>query len=106
MATIGQFRPVEGGGYEGTISTLTMARKVQFVPNAKKKSDESPDFFIKTGRCDLGFAKRKMSKGQNPKEFLRVFLDDPSFAEPIWAALFNGEGKADLVWSRPERKAE
>ncbi|MEL7546116.1 MAG: DUF736 domain-containing protein [Pseudomonadota bacterium] len=104
MATIGQFRTIEGG-YEGTISTLSMARKVRFVPNEKKKTDASPDYFVKTGKCDLGFAKRKMSEGDNPRSYLSVFLDDPSFAEPIWAALFESDGKADLVWSRSKTNA-
>ena len=102
MATIGQFRQVENG-FEGTISTLSMARKVQFVPNENKKGKDSPDFFVKTGKCDLGFARLKESKGDNPRPYLNVFLDDPSFQEPIWAKLFNDGGKADLVWSRPRR---
>ena len=100
MATIGQFRAVENG-FEGTISTLSMARKVQIIPNDNKKSDQSPDFFVKTGQCDLGFARRQLSEGKNPKPYISVFLDDPSFVEPIWAALFEKQGKADLVWSRP-----
>ena len=40
MATIGQFRPVKDG-YEGTISTLSMARKVRFIANDNKKGDLS-----------------------------------------------------------------
>lgn len=99
MATIGQFRAVENG-YEGTISTLSMARKVQIVPNENKKGDQSPDFFVKTGQSDLGFARNEMSQGDNPKPYISVFLDDPSFVQPIWAALFDKQGKADLVWSR------
>lgn len=104
MATIGQFRAVENG-YEGTISTLSMARKVQFIPNEHKRNDNSPDYFIKTGKCDLGYARNEMSKGDDPKPYLRVFLDDPSFSEPIWAALFDKNGKADLVWSRMKEQA-
>ena len=99
MATIGQLRPVNQG-YEGTISTLSMARKVRFIPNSNKKNANSPDFFVKTGQCDLGFAHRKMSESDNPRPYLKVFLDDPSFVEPIWAALFEHDGKAELVWSR------
>ena len=99
MATIGQFRATENG-FEGTISTLSMARKVQIIPNENKKSDQSPDFFVKTGQCDLGFARRQLSEGENPKPYISVFLDDPSFVEPIWAALFEKQGKAELVWSR------
>ena len=103
MATIGQFRKVDNR-FEGTISTLSMARKVQIVPNTKKKHDDSPDYFVKTGKCDLGFARNKVSEGRNPKPYIKVFLDDPSFQEPIWAALFQKDGKADLVWSRPAKR--
>ena len=99
MATIGQFRAVKGG-FEGTISTLSMARKVRFVPNPEKKRDDSPDYFVKTGQCDLGFARKKNAQGDEGRPYLQVFLDDPSFQEPIWAALFEDDGKADLVWSR------
>jgi uncharacterized protein (DUF736 family) len=99
MATIGQFRPVNDG-FEGTISTLSMARKVKFVPNTEKKHEGSPDFFVKTGQCDLGFARRKTAQGDEGRSYLQVFLDDPSFPEPVWAALFESDGKADLVWSR------
>lgn len=105
MATIGQFRVVENG-FEGTISTLSMARKVQIIPNDNKKNDQSPDFFVKTGQCDLGFARHQMSEGDNPRPYISVFLDDPSFVVPIWAALFERQGKAELIWSRPkERRA-
>ena len=102
MPTIGQFRRV-AGGYEGTISTLLMARKVRIVTNDNKKNEDSPDFFVKTGQCDLGFARRKKAKGNDGKPYLQVFLDDPSFTQPIWAALFDKDGKADLVWSRSKR---
>ena len=103
MATIGQFRPVKDG-YEGTISTLSMARKVRFIANDNKKGDSSPVFFIKTGQCDLGVAWREEAK-ESSKPYLRVLLDDPSFAGPVNAALFDKDGKADLVWSRPKRDA-
>lgn len=101
MATIGQFR-VKDDGYEGTISTLTMARKVKLVPNKNKKNDDSPDFFVKTGQCDLGFARKAVSQGEDGNPYLKVFLDDPSFSAPIWAAMFETDGHADLVWSRPK----
>jgi len=105
MATIGQFR-VTDDGYEGTISTLTMARKVRLVPNDSKKHNDSPDYFVKTGQCDLGFARKAVAKGEAGKPYLKVFLDDPSFAAPVWAAMFEEDGKADLVWSRPKPAAQ
>ena len=102
MATIGRFRPV-ADGYEGTISTLSLARKVRFVANDRKKGEKSPDFFVKTGQCDLGVAWREEAKKEGGQAYLSVLLDDPSFAHPINAALFDRHGQAELVWSRPKR---
>jgi uncharacterized protein (DUF736 family) len=46
------------------------------------------------------------SSGDTPKDYLRVRLDDPSWPEPISAALFQSEDRNEgqLVWSR--RKVE
>ena len=104
MPTIGQFKATEKG-YEGEISTLTMKCKVSFIPNENKKTKDSPDFFLKSGECDLGFARHAVARGENGQPFASVFLDDPSFASPIWAALFQTDGSADLVWSRSFGKA-
>ncbi len=101
MATIGHFHKTKNG-FEGTISTLSLARKVQFISNTNKKSDASPDYFIKTGQCDLGVAWRDTSKTKNPTNYIRVLLDDPSFTGPVNAALFEQNGKADLVWTRKQ----
>jgi len=51
MAQIGAFKQTKTG-YEGTIATLHMNRKVKFIPNENKKSDDSPDYFIKAGSSD------------------------------------------------------
>lgn len=102
MSTIGQFK-LENDAYEGTISTLTMNCEASFIPNKNKKHEDSPDYFVKTGECDLGFARHAVSKGDDGTPYLSVYLDDPSFAAPIWAAMFDTDGDANLVWSRPKR---
>ena len=103
MATIGQFKKTEVG-FDGRISTLTMNCDVSFIPNENKKNEDSPDFFVKAGHCDLGFARHAIAQGDDGKPYISVFLDDPSFVSPIWAALFEREGDADLVWSRSLKK--
>ncbi|MCF6274673.1 MAG: DUF736 domain-containing protein [Robiginitomaculum sp.] len=45
MATIGTFKQTKTG-YEGTIATLSLTRKVKFVTNDNKKNEDSPDYFI------------------------------------------------------------
>ena len=104
MPTIGQLKKTKNG-YDGRISTLTMDCKVSLTPNENKKHEDSPDFFVKSGECDLGFARHTVAQGDDGQPYIAVFLDDPSFRSPIWAALFECDGHADLVWSRSRKRA-
>lgn len=101
MATIGSFTAGKDG-YTGTIRTLTVNVKAKIVANDQKKSEGAPDFRIYAGRAELGAAWRAQSNGDAPRDYLSVQLDDPSFPEPIRAALFEDNGAAFLVWNRRE----
>ena len=104
MATIGTFKPT-ATGFEGTIATLMTNKKVRFVANEKKKTENSPDYFVKSGRCDLGVAWNDVTEPDDdtaPLEYISVKLDGPEMTNPINAALFHREDGADLVWSRPK----
>ena len=99
MATIGSFTP-DKDGYVGTIRTLTMNVKARIVANDQKKSEEAPDFRVFAGRAELGAAWKAKTNSQEPRDYLSVQLDDPSFMEPVRAALFEEDGAAYLVWTR------
>ena len=99
MANIGLFKHTRFG-YEGMITTLSLCLNARFVPNRKKKTETSPDYFIKAGDSDLGVAWKATSKGEEAKDYLKCVLDDPSFPNPIHAALFDHSNGADLVWNR------
>lgn len=99
MANIGLFKNTRTG-WEGTISTLTVCTPVRIVPNRKKRSNNSPDYFVKFGDSDLGVGWNAVSGGDDAKEYVRIVLDDPSFVEPVQAALFANDTGADLVWTR------
>ncbi len=104
MATIGTFKPT-ATGFEGTIATLMTNKKVRFVANEKKKTENSPDYFVKSGRSDLGVAWNDVTEPDDdaePLEYISVKLDGPEMTKPINAALFHREDGADLVWSRPK----
>lgn len=101
MATIGNFTPRKDG-YVGTIRTLTINVKAKIVANENKKNDSAPDYRIYAGQAELGAAWKAQSKGDEPRDYLSVLLDDPSFAEPIRAVLFDEDGAAYLVWNRRE----
>lgn len=99
---IGSFKPSQQGGWEGRIHTLTIDRKVRLVPSDDRVSDIAPAFRLMLGWQRIGDAWEERSKGENPRDFLRVRFEDPAFPHPCNAALFpDAEGKsAQLVWNR------
>jgi uncharacterized protein (DUF736 family) len=101
MTIIGTFSKT-ADGYAGTIRTMTINVKAAFVTNDKNGNDKAPDFKLLIGEREFGAAWRAVAKSEGGKPFLRVEIDDPSFASPIRAALFENseEGKGSLVWSR------
>lgn len=104
MAVIGTFTPAKDGGWVGTIRTLTIDAKVRLVPNDDRTSKKAPAFRMLVGNSRIGEAWEAKTGGLNPKEYLRVRLDDPTLPEPVTAALFQLQdgGSAQLVWSRPQ----
>ncbi len=101
MATIGSFT-LDKDGYTGTIRTLTINIKARIVPNDQKASDNAPDFRVYAGRTELGAAWWAKTSGEEPRDYIRVLLDDPCFPDPIRAALFEDDGAAYLEWNRRE----
>ena len=100
MATIGTFTKTKEGGYVGTIRTLTVNVKTKLVPNDNRENDKAPAYRVFAGGAELGAAWPAKSKGEDARDYLSVKLDDPSFSVPIYAALFEGDEGASLVWNR------
>jgi uncharacterized protein (DUF736 family) len=103
MATIGTFKLIENGRFEGTLGTLTVRARLSIVPVSTKTSDDQPDYRVYAGRFELGAGWRKTSDRGN--DYVSLVLDDPSFAAPLYAALMPADepDAHRLVWSRPKR---
>ena len=102
MAVIGTFAPTKDGGWIGTIRTLAIDAKVRLVPNDNRTSKRAPAFRVFVGSARVGEAWEAKTGGLNPKEYLKVKMDDPVFSKPIDAAMFVSENvdAAQLLWSR------
>jgi uncharacterized protein (DUF736 family) len=100
MPVIGTFK-ADKDGYAGTIRTLSINAKLRIVANDQKQSASAPDFRVFTGSTEVGAAWRKTS-AEDQTSYLRVRLDDPSFREPIRAALIEktDDGVLPLLWRR------
>ena len=104
MATIGTFKK-SGNELVGEIITLSVqAKNVRIVPEASPTNDNAPTHRIFVGKAEIGAAWTK--KSNEGRSYLSVKFDDPSFANPIYANLFDdddGNGST-LIWSRPSRR--
>jgi len=91
-------------GYVGTIRTLTLHAKLRLVAVDGKPRDDSPDFRLLFGLQEVGAAWKVMTHEANPREYLSAIIDDPMFPEPLRGALFEEDGKLNLVWRRKIRE--
>jgi uncharacterized protein (DUF736 family) len=100
MPVIGKFSAVKDG-YAGVIRTLMLNARVRIIANDKKDVDGAPDFKITNGNAIIGVAWRKI-KSDNATSYLRVCLDDPALAQPIWGVLPKAteDGVVRLLWRR------
>jgi uncharacterized protein (DUF736 family) len=104
MANIGTFTKASDG-YKGEIVTMSVQQKnVRIVREEEVASESAPSHRVFVGRAEIGAAWSKQSR--EGRDYLSVKLDDPSFAGPIYANLFDDEdGKTfNLIWSRPNGK--
>ena len=106
MAVIGTFTPAKDGGWVGTIRTLTIDAKVRLVPNDDRTSKKAPAFRVFVGNSRIGDAWEAKTAGLNPKEYLRIKLDDPTLPEPLRAAMLTSDdgNSAQLLWARHDNR--
>jgi len=102
MSVLGTFTRDKDGGWSGAIRTLTMNVRVRLVPNDNREMANAPAFRVFVGRSRVGDAWEARSSGSDPRDYIRVRLEDPAFPGALNAALFwsEGDNEAQLVWSR------
>ena len=91
MATIGSFKKV-GNDFQGEIVSLSLqARGVRIVAEANRSNENAPSHRIYVVRAEIGAAWSKRS--EEGRDDLSLKLYDPSFNAPIYANLFDDEGR-------------
>jgi len=101
MAIIGIFTLGAEGKLIGSLKTLTLSTKVQFVPETNKSKDSAPDFRVYLDKVEVGAAWKKVGR-ESGREYWSVKLDDTAFAAPLYASLVDTEDSKtfNLLWSR------
>ena len=109
MTQIGQFTRTTSG-YTGNIRTLTLDVSLTLVPADASDTENAPDYRIHLGDDDgpeIGAGWKRT--GEKAGDYVALQLDDPSFANPVRANLFqSGSDKTawNLNWNRPPRRSE
>ena len=109
MTQIGQFTCTKFG-YSGIIRTLTLDLSLTLVPTDASDAENAPDYRIHLGDDDgpeVGAGWKRT--GEKAGDYVALQLDDPSFAHPIRANLFqSGSDKTawNLNWNRPPKRSE
>ena len=111
MSQIGEFKRRQSG-FSGRIHTLSLNLDVVFVEVAESDAENAPDYRVHAGSEDgpaIGAGWKR--SGEKAGEFVSVQIDDPTFAQPIRANLFQNDDDTDkkywsLQWSRPRDRVE
>lgn len=100
MAKIGTFRK-SGDTYAGSIITFALqARDVRIVPASEAPTGDQPTHRVLANGAELGTGWTRQTQAGGT--YLRLKLDDPSFAAPLFANLVEDdiENRFKLIWSR------
>ena len=105
MAIIGSFTTT-ANAITGQVRTLTVSMKARLVP-IERSSQNAPDFRVMSGMAEVGAGWKRT--GEKAGEYVSLLLDDPVFAQPVRANLFqSGDDKTTwgLHWNRPPKRGE
>lgn len=113
MAQIGTFKRTKTG-LSGRIRTLAFDADLVLVPIDKSDAENAPDYRIHLANdagSEVGPEVRAGWKrtGERAGDYISLQLDDPSFAQPIRANLFQADDNGaefSLLWNRPPRRHE
>jgi uncharacterized protein (DUF736 family) len=107
MAIIGQFTRT-ATGLSGHVRTLIIDEDFVFVEVINAEADDAPDYRVRLGDEDgaeVGAAWKRT--GEQAGTGFNVVLDDPTFAQPVRARLFQTDDDGrdwSLAWRRPRRQ--
>ena len=109
MPQIGEFIR-QDAGYFGRIRTLSLNLEIAIVAVEASDADNAPDYRVLAGDEDGGtIGAGWKHSSEKAGEFVSLQIDDPTFAQPIRAYLFqNGDDEKSwsLQWSRQRDRAE
>lgn len=110
MSLIGEFTRTKSG-YGGRIRTLALDAFLVLVPAEHSDAENAPDYRVHLGDDAYGpeVGAGWKRTGEKADEYVSLQLDDPTFAQPIRASLFQSTDDKSawgLYWNRPTKRSE
>lgn len=105
MPQIGTFTKTKTG-FSGSIRTVALDIELTIRPAEKSDAENAPDYRIFAAE-DLEVGAAWSRSGEKAGDYLSTSIDDPTFTQPLRAALFQSETDAkvwNLMWSRPSKR--
>ena len=100
MATIANLAKQKDGSITGTL-LIPSFNGAKLVLTPVEKKGKGPEFRLTIGAFEAGAAWKRETETST---YYSVKLDDPTFARPIYCALFKTPDGYVLVWDRPKAK--
>ena len=100
MATIANLTKQKDGSITGTL-LIPSLNGVKIVLTPVEKKGKGPEMRATIGAYEAGAAWKRETKTVT---YYSVKLDDPTFARPIYCALFKTPDGYALLWDRPKPK--
>lgn len=104
MPQIGTFTR-NADGFFGRVRTLTLDVEVAILPTEGSDAENAPDHRVFFDGQEVGAGWDRT--GEKAGTYLSLFIDDPAFAEPLRARLFESDTRKDvwnLHWSRRTKR--
>ena len=102
---LGYVTKTETGGYEGTLSTMSLRKRIRIVPNSTKEREAQPDFRVYTeDRVEIGGGWNRVGKNSG-NAYVSLTFAAPEFgATKIYANLGRAAGQEDpdvmaILWN-------
>lgn len=102
---LGYVTKKDNGGYEGTLATMSLKKRIRILPNSTKETDAQPDYRVYTeDRVEIGGGWNRTGKVSG-NEYISLTFAAPEFGpHKVYANLGRAAGQDDdtvmaILWN-------
>lgn len=102
---LGYVTQTDQGGFEGTLATMSLKKRIRILPNTEKQTDAQPDYRIYTeDRVEIGGGWNRVGRNSG-REYVSLTFAAPEFGpSKVYANLGRAAGQNDddimaILWN-------